>query len=214
MNSPANLLGAKLRRIFLLLALLAFPLLAPQAAHAQGAVAIATLTNNGVPTVTITGNQSFTLTLMVTTNFLSSGISYVFLADPSPGPVGFFEIAARDASAAPWPTPPLVCNGDDCLLNPSNDNDLGVTGDQFSNNAPPGTYTIAVYTFNALDAPIGQYTITTDRGIMTDRTGGGFNDVPFSATAIINVIPEPTTAGLALLGGTMLAVTAWRKRRA
>jgi PEP-CTERM motif-containing protein len=213
MNARNNSTAAKLPRTLLLLAVILCPLLAPQTSRAQGAVAIATLTNNGIPSVTITSNQSFTLTLMITTNFEASGITYFFRADPSSGPLGFFEIAARDASASPWVTPPLVCNGVDCLLNPTNDNDLGVTGDQF-NTVPPGTYTIAVYTFNALDAPIGQYTITTDRGIMTDRTGGGFNDVPFSAMAIINVIPEPTTVGLALLGGAVLSVAAWRRRRA
>jgi hypothetical protein len=209
MNSQTHPTAASLRRILLVLSLLACPLLAPQSSRAQGAVVIASLTNNGIPTVTITGNQSFTLALTVTTNFDSAGLSYFLLANPSPGPLGFFEIVDRDASGSPWPAPPLVCNGDDCLLNPSNDNDLGVSGP----DAPPGTYTVAIYTFNALDAPIGQYTIQTDRGIMTDRTGGGFNDVPFSALAIINVIPEPSTVGLAFLGGAVLSVAALRKGR-
>ena len=51
---------------------------------------------------------------------------------------------------------------------------------------------------------------------MTDRTGGGFNDVPMTASFTITVlaVPEPTTVGLAVLGGGVLLIGAWRKRRA
>ena len=49
---------------------------------------------------------------------------------------------------------------------------------------------------------------------MTDRTGNGFNDVPMTASFTVNVVPEPTTVGLAVIGGGVLLIGAWRKRRA
>ena len=48
--------------------------------------------------------------------------------------------------------------------------------------------------------------------VVTDRTGGGFNDVPFTAVATINVVPEPS-GSLALAGGiSMIAALRRRKR--
>jgi hypothetical protein len=101
--------------------------------------------------------------------------------------------------------------GDAGLLNPVNDFDLGATNNGSATD-PAGTYTIAILTLTST-APIGQYTIFTDRGIVTDRTGGAFNDVVFNAMATINVIPEPTTVGLAVMGGGMLLVAGYRKHR-
>ena len=49
--------------------------------------------------------------------------------------------------------------------------------------------------------------------VVTDRTGGGFNDVPFTAVATINVVPEPSGVALALAGGiSMIAALRRRKR--
>lgn len=210
MNPQINLTGAKLRRMLLVTALVVCPLLATKSGRAQ-AVVTATLTgSDGTSVVNITSNQSFTLTLMISTNFPSNAITYFFRSNPAGS--GLFRIVSRDASASPYPTPELICFGDACLLNPVNDFDLGA-GNNGSDITPPGMYTIAVYTFNTENAPLGQYTISTDRGIVTDRTGGGFQDVPFFASATINVVPEPTTLGLALLGGAALSVIVWRRQR-
>ena len=181
-------------------------------ARAQSPMVTASLIgSNGTSTINITGNQSFTLTLMITTNFPSSGITY-FLQSNAAGS-GFFRIVARDTTGSPYPAPPLVCNGDACLLNPVNDMDLGGTTNG-SATVSAGAYTIETFTFNTENAPVGQYTISTDRGVITDRTGGGFEDRAFAASATINVIPEPNSVGLALMGGAGLLVMVWRRKRA
>jgi hypothetical protein len=186
-------------------------LFAPGKGRAQSVVT-ATLTNNGSSTVNITSNQSFTLTLMINTNFVSSGITY-FLQSNSAGS-GLFTITAIDRTGSPYPIssdPPGPC-GIACVLNPVNDFDLGATNDGVETD-PPGLYTIATITLSSTNAPLGQYTIFIDRGVVTDRTGGGFEDRVLTALATINVVPEPTTVGLALLGGAALSVSAWRRRR-
>src|SRR4051812_10807849 len=124
------------------------------------AVAMATLTNNGVPIVNITSNQSFTLTLMINTNFVSSGFT-LFLQSNAAGS-GLFTITGIDRTGSPYPDPPPLpapC-GNACVLNPMDDIDLGATGDQFT-NVPPGMYTMATISFSTLEAPLGQYTIST-----------------------------------------------------
>ena len=211
MNPQTHPRAAKLRRMLLVIALVVCPLLAPESGRAQAPVVTATLTgSNGSSTVNITSNQSFTLTLMINTNFPSSGITFFFRSNAAGS--GLFRITARDATGSPYVFPPLVCSpGDPCLLNPVNDFDLG--GSNVPDPLPPGSYTVATFTFETLNAPIGQYTISTDRGIVTDRSGGGFVDRPFTATATINVVPEPGTVGLALLGGGALLVAAWRRQR-
>ena len=200
-----------IRRSLLLIALLA-SLAFPTLTRAQAPVVTATLTgSNGSSTVNITSNQSFTLTLTIQTNFVSGGITY-FLASNAAGS-GLFRITAISAPGSPYPPGPGVCSGpgDPCLLNPVNDNDLGGGGG--AGTVPAGTYTIATFTFSTMNAPLGQYTISTDRGIITDRTAGGFQDRPFTATATINVVPEPGTVGLALVGGAFLSVMVWRRHR-
>lgn len=172
----------------------------------------ATLTNNGSSTVTIASNQSFSLTLMVNTNFPSSGISF-FLQSNLAGS-GLFTITNIDRTGSPFPDwePLIVPCGIACVLNPSNDFDLGSSS--FSGSpSPAGAYTIATITFSTANAPPGQYTISTDRGIMTDRTGGGFNDVPFFTFATINVVPEPGAVVLALVGGSSLLAVLRRKKK-
>jgi hypothetical protein len=186
--------------------------------RAQVPVVSATLTgSNGSSTVNIASNQSFTLTLTITTNFASSGLTYFLQSNA--GGSGLFRITAMDRTGSPFPSasplPPacLVDPYTPCVLNPSNDFDLGATNNG-SDTDPAGTYTIATITLTAMNAPVGQYTISTLNGIVTDRTGGGFEDRPFSASATINVVPEPSAVGLALLGGAALSVVAWRRRRA
>jgi hypothetical protein len=151
---------------------------------------------------------------MVTTNFISSGVTY-FFNNPQFAGAARFQITARDMSLNPYPDPTTddltAFGGTAGLLNPFNDFDLGSTNNGSATD-PAGTYTIGVLTFSALGAPAGTYTISTDRGIITDRTNNQFNDVPFSSFVTINVIPEPTTVGLAIIGGAALLVIGWRKR--
>ena len=210
MRTSVNVRAAKIRTSLSLIALLVCLACPTLSGHAQSTV-VASLTGpGGVSVVNITSNQSFTLTLTVQTNFLSGGMTY-FLASNAAGS-GLFRITGINAAGSPYPPPPTICSGagDPCLLDPVTNVDLGAAA---AGTVAPGTYTIATFTFSTLNAPVGQYTISTDRGVMTDRTGGGFADVPFTASATINVVPEPGTVGLGLLGGAMLSVGVWRRRR-
>lgn len=213
MNTQTKLTTAKLRRMLLVIALVVCPLLTSGLANAQ--TATATLLSGGLNTISITGNQTFTMSLAVTTNFVSSGYTTFYMVSANGS--GFFQLTARTNTSPGGifndPTTPdatafTAANG---LLDPRNNNDLGYTGDQV-NNQPAGTFSLQNITVSALNVPAGQYIISTSQAIMTDRTGGGFNDVPMSAMLTINVIPEPTTVGLAIIGGAALLVVGWRKR--
>jgi hypothetical protein len=213
MNTEAKLSAAKLRRMLLLVALIHGPLLTSGLANAQ--TATATLLSGGSNTITITGNGTFTMSLGVSTNFVSSGYTVFYMVSANAS--GLLQLTARTNTSPGGifndPTTPdaiafTPANG---LLDPRNNNDLGYTGDQV-NNQPPGTFSLQTITVTALNMLPGQYTISTSSAIMTDRTGGGFNDVPMSAMLTINVIPEPTTVGLAIIGGAALLVVGWRKR--
>ncbi|CAN5176035.1 hypothetical protein BH20VER2_BH20VER2_00180 [soil metagenome] len=214
MNSQTDLTAARFRGTLLAVALVVCPFFAFETGHAQMSVVTATLTNNGSSTVNITSNQSFSLTLTINTNFSSLGISY-FLQSNFAGS-GLFRIISRDTTGSPYPIPspmPVNCFNDNaCLLDPVNGFDLGATVHGLADVVPPGMYPIATITFNTMNAPLGQYTISTDlRSIVTDRNG--FADVPFTALATINVVPEPTSVGLVLLGGAMLSGMVWRRQR-
>ena len=229
MNSLTNLTTAKIRRMFLIAALLICPVLAVQNGNAQGPTATGTLTGSGgSSTINITGNQQFTLTLAISTNFEAGGYTVFYLVSNNGS--GLFQIVGRmnlspmhPATMMPVfndPTTPdsSAFGGMNGIMDPfaganPMGSDFGYTGDQ-TNNQPMGSYSLQMITINALNAPVGQYFIMTDRAIMTDRTGGGFEDRPFMTMATINVIPEPTTVGLAVIGGGMLLVAGWRKRRA
>jgi hypothetical protein len=236
MNPTNNLTAAKIRRMFLVTALVISPILAFQSSYAGGSVATATLTSGGMTSINILGNQSFTLTLSVTTNFVSSGYTVFYQTtngqqffqavsrtNISPihpntgGPVfddpttGNAQAFGGDAGRLYWGGNPPTAGGGS-----SNRFDLGYTGDQF-NNQDPGTFGLQTITFNTLNAPIGTYTIFLDnRSIMVDRPV--FGDVPMGGMMgpqfTVNVIPEPATIGLAVMGGGMLLVAVWRKRRA
>ena len=219
MNSLTNLTSAKVRRFFLIAALVVCPFLAVQSGNAQTPTVTATLfAGNSAAgpfnsSISITQNQQFFLRLQINTNFISSGITFFLQSNNGNG---LFRLTARDMSMSPYPDPTTddatAFSGDAGLLNPVNDFDLGGTNNGSATD-PAGMYTIAIFTINTLNAPMGTYTIVTDRGIVTDRTGGGFEDRAFTAMATVNVIPEPTTVGLAVIGGGMLLVAGYRKHR-
>jgi len=211
MNSQLNL-TTKLQRFFLIAAL-AVSFIAFQSGMAQS-VATATLNSGGLTTINITANQSFSMTLGVTTNFVSSGYTVFYTMG---GGNGLFQLVSRVNNLPlfndPTTSDAVAFGGTGGLLNPTNDFDLGYTGDQVNNQAA-GTFNLQTITVNTLNAPVGQYTIFLDpRAVMTDRTGGGFFDVNMTGNPIltINVIPEPATIGLAVMGGAMLLVVARRK---
>ena len=212
MNSKTNHLPtAKLRRMLLVAALVICPSLAVQSAHAQ--IATGTLTNGGSPLITLAnGNQQFTLTLSIGTNFVSGGLTYFLKSDNGNG---LFQIVNRDFSSSPY-TDPTTSNataftGIAGVLNPVNDFDLGLTYNGV--DVPAGSYAISVLTINALNAPAGTYTIFTDRGIVVDTTGGDFVERAFTAAATIRVVPEPATVTLFMLGGGLLLAAGWQKSR-
>jgi hypothetical protein len=208
MSSSNYLLAVGFRRNLSILALVVCVFAGADSGRAQ--TVNAALTNNGSSTLTITQNETFTLTLTLNMNFLSQGVTF-FLQSNLAGS-GYFRIVDR-TGGGPWVIPPLPLDcllGDACLLNPTVDIDLGATT---PNPLPAGNYTFATFTFTTANAPPGQYFIMTDRGIVTDRTGGQFNDVPFSAVATINVVPEPGAVTLALFGGAAMLVALRRRGR-
>ena len=212
-TSPISDVAGKARRTIIILALAVCSLLASQQAMAQGDTATATLTPS---TIDITQGSSFQLTLNITTDFVSSGITYFLQVSPNGS--GLFRITARDRTGAPYEdattgdatitTPPSS------VLDPVNNHDLGATNTDPPTD-PPGSYFIATITLLAdASIPFGTYTIFLDnRSIVTDNDGGGFEDRPISAMATINVVPEPSTVGLAFVGGAGLLFLLRRKPR-
>ncbi len=215
MKNPSNPAITILRKVILFTFLVIGPFLASQTGHAQS-VAIATLTSGGLNSVTIGSSGTFTLTLGVTTNFPCGGYSVLYQSNNGQG---LFEITGRTSLDPIFPFPIIDPIPFPVVLNPSTMFDFGADSGNPSITQPPGTFDLQAVTISALNAPIGTYTIfLDDRSILTDRTGGGFNDVPIGGVTgpmfTVIVVPEPTTTGLLLMAGVVGSVLAWRKRRA
>ena len=187
-------------------------MLAFQVGSAQS-VATASLTSGGANSITIDRNGVFTLTLGVTTNFVSAGYT-VFLRSNNGS--GLFQINGRASLDPIYPIPSPDPIPFPLVLNPATAFDLGATANTPDLTHPPGTFALQEFYFSARNAPVGTYTISLDpRSVMTDRTGGGFDDVIMGGPAFtVNVVPEPTTTGLLAMAGAVVSALAWRKRRA
>ena len=213
MNPQSNSNPARLRKLILVAFLLIAPFLAFQTSSAQS-VATATLTSGGLTSVTIGPNGTFTLTLGITTNFIAGGYTVFYQSNNGQG---LFEITSRTSldPIYPFPFPDPIPLPD--LLNPSTASDFGAGTSGPGVTHPAGTFDLQAVTISALNAPIGTYTIFLDnRSIITDRTGGGFLDVPFGGASgpmfTVTVVPEPATTGLLAMAGGALSFLAWRKR--
>lgn len=209
---PISLL--KLRTLLLAAAWAAMPFVAPRQMNGQDA-AVATLTSGGLNSITIGQNGSFNLTLAITTNFISSGYSVFYQSNNGSS---LFQINSRTfldpifTEVQIFPIFPMV-------LNPSNMFDLGATAPDPGTPHPAGSFTLQSVNMSALNAPVGTYTIFLDaRSIMTSRTGGGFNDVNIGGATgpvfTVNVVPEPATVGLLIVGGAVGLLVAWKRRQA
>src|SRR3954452_14410023 len=104
MNSQTKLAAANVRRMLLIIALVVCPLLTSGLSNGQTVTATLTQTGTGLPTFTIPANGTFQLTLQVTTNFISSGVTY-FFNNPQFAGTPHFQITARDMTLNPYPDP-------------------------------------------------------------------------------------------------------------
>lgn len=212
---------AKLRKLLLVTALVICPLLLANNGSAQ--TATATLTSGGFTSIDILSGSSFSLTLAVTTNFASVG--YTVFYQVSANGLGLFQANSRTNNNAFFGDA-ITSDGQALgnpagILNPTNQFDLGYVATVIANPQPPGTnISLQTITFfaSAMLAP-GQYTIFLDnRSVMADTNfddvGLGGGPMGTGPKFIINVIPEPTTVALAILGGAALFVVARRKIRA
>jgi hypothetical protein len=213
MNSKFKLGPAKARRIYLVIALVLFPLLASERASAQNATA--TLFSGGLPSITITTTGTFTLDLNIVTTFQCVGITY-FLQMLDTAGLGQFEISVWNNDGSPFirADPPVVGNPHG-ILDPVNDFDLGAVILDPNNPLPPGAYFVATLTLIPTSGAYtpGVYHLHLDsRGIVNDGPPN-FNDHAITSnTFTVTVVPEPATAGLAVLGGVMLLAFVWVSR--
>lgn len=205
--------NSKLNRLVLVIALALVPLLASERASAQNATA--TIFSGGLPSITIAAGGTFTFDINIVTTFSSVGMTYFLQSNNGSG---FFTLTARNIGASPFndlitndATAFTPANG---LLDPVNNDDLGAVIADPNTPLPAGSYFIATLTLSISGAIApGQYTMFFDsRTIVAD---GGFNDHQVTSNIFtINIIPEPATTGLAVLGGVMLLAFVWKARRA
>jgi hypothetical protein len=192
-NSKFKLGTAKVRRIYLVIALALFPFLASEKASAQNATA--TILNGGMPGITLpVGGGAFTFDINLTTTFPSVGITYFLQSNDGSG---FFCIIGRQTSGSPFsdcgnqPEPASAINR--ACLDPVNDNDLGCVVPNPNQPVPPGSYFISTIflSYSAALAP-GVYHIFFDsRGIVNDGPPN-FNDHAITSnTFTVTIVPAP-----------------------
>lgn len=210
-----SIIAMKFRKTFLVLALTLCPLLVG-GTFAQNVPAFLTQTGTGLTTFSIMQGGTFSLDLNIDVSFTSTGITYFYMTGNNGS--GLFALTSRIVTGSPYPdlttADSTVFSGGNPLLDPVNNNDLGATDNQGETD-PPGMYFISTITFSST-APVGTYTIFLDpsfgRGIVSDDQ---FNDHPLDGNTItVNVVPEPATVGLALLGGGIVLLGLRARRRA
>ena len=191
-NSKFKLGTAKARRIYLVIALALFPLLASEKAPAQHVPA--TILHGGLPGITLpVGGGIFTFDINITTTFPSIGITYFLQSNDGSG---FFCITRCQTTGSPYcgPEPASVIHpppGDACL-DPVNNNDLGCAAvtNPFQ-PVPPGKYFISTIflSYSAALAP-GTYLIFLDsRSLVADNN---FNDHAVTANQFtVTIVPVP-----------------------
>ena len=191
-NSKFKLGTAKARRIYLVIALALFPLLASEKASAQNATA--TILNGGKPGITLpVGGGAFTFDINLTTTFPSFGITYFLQSNDGSG---FFCITGRQTWGSPLcghqPEPASVINPPPgACLDPVNNNDLGCVVPNPNQPVPPGSYFISTITlsYSASLAP-GVYHIFFDpRTLVADSN---FSDHAVTANQFtVTIVPAP-----------------------
>ena len=193
MRSKFKLGTAKARRIYLVIAVALFPLLASEKASAQNVPA--TILHDGLPGITLpVGGGIFTFDLNITTTFPSLGITYFLMSTDGSG---FFCITGRQTSGSPFgdcgqPEPASVINPPPgTCLDPVNDHDLGCVVPNPNQPLPPGSYFISTMSlsYSASLAP-GVYHIFFDsRSSVAD---GQFNDHQVTANQFtVTIVPAP-----------------------
>jgi hypothetical protein len=204
MRSKFKLGTAKARRIYLVVALVLFPLLASEKASAKNATA--TILNGGLPGITLPfGGGAFTFDINLTTTFSCIGITYFLQSNDGNG---FFSLTGQDTDGSPFQggMPPFPE-----VLHPRNDFDLG--GVVANPPLPPGSYFVSTMSlsYSAGLAPGVYHIFFGDPTIVVDSN---FSDHGVTANQFtVTIVPEPATAGLAVLGGVMLLAFVWRARR-
>ena len=193
-NSKFKLGTAKARRIYLVIALALFPLLASEKASAQNATA--TILNGGMPGITLPvgGGSSRSIS---TSRRRSQTVGITYFLQSNDGS-GFFCISGRQTSGSPFsdcgnqPEPASVINPPPgACLDPVNNNDLGCVLPNPFQPLPPGSYFISTMflSYSAALAP-GVYHIFFDsRTIVAD---GQFNDHAVTANQFtVTIVPAP-----------------------
>ena len=194
MRSKFKLGTARARRIYLVIAVALFPLLASEKASAQNATA--TILNGGNPGIALpVGGGFFTFDINLTTTFSTIGITYFLQSNDGSG---FFCISGRDTSGSPFsdcghqPEPASVINPPPgACLDPVNNSDLGCALPNPNQPLPPGSYFIStmVLSYSASLAP-GVYHIFFDpRTLVAD---GQFSDHAVTANQFtVTIVPRP-----------------------
>ncbi len=185
---------AQARRVYLVVALAVFPLLASERAASQNATA--TILNGGLPGITLpVGGGFFTFDINVTTTFSWVGMTYFLQSNDGSG---FFCISGRQTDGSPFsdcllqpePASPINPPPGTCL-DPVNDHDLGCVVANPNKPLPPGSYFISTIILSySASLPPGVYHIFLDpRTIVADAN---FNDHGVTANQFtVTIVPTP-----------------------
>lgn len=204
------------RRIYVIMALLFFLFLASEKASAQNATGVLAQTGTGLTTFTIdlSTTTTFQLNLDITNSFLSTYLIYFLQSNDGSG---LFTIIGRDIASSPYvdltTSDAEALGNPNGILNPSNARDLGAAINNIGMPLAAGSYFVATLTLqiNGAITP-GTYHIFLDsRSVVDDQN---LMDHTLTAnTVTINIVPEPETTGLIVLGSVVLFRLAYQRGR-